>query len=131
MNCWPSRVLGKSLQLTCGVLGQLNVSNTDYLCQRVIGGSLIVYTTWVSDTPVISRLPRTLDDHEWSYTKSSIKHQPQQNKELYALKIPDQRSCRGSLSSFYAPGPDLIYMASHLIYHIYSLEINFLICTPE
>ena len=31
--------------------------------------------------------------HEWSYTKSSIKHQLQQTKELHVLKIPDQISC--------------------------------------
>ena len=31
--------------------------------------------------------------HGWSYTKSSIKHQPQQTKGLHALIIPGQHSC--------------------------------------
>ena len=31
--------------------------------------------------------------HEWSYIKSSIKHQPQQTKGLRALKILYQLSC--------------------------------------
>ena len=28
--------------------------------------------------------------HEWSYIKSSIKHQPQKTKGFHALKVPDQ-----------------------------------------
>ena len=38
------------------------------------------------DTPVTYYAPEMA--HEWSYIKSSIKHQPQQTRELYAPKIP-------------------------------------------
>ena len=37
--------------------------------------------------------------HEWSYIKSSIKHQPQKTKELHALIIPGQLSCPLELKS--------------------------------
>ena len=40
-----------------------------------------------------SDLPSTLMAHEWSYTKSSFKHQPQQTLGLHALKITNQFSC--------------------------------------
>ena len=38
--------------------------------------------------------------HEWSYSKSSVKHQPQQTKGLHALKILDQLSCLGLEQKF-------------------------------
>ena len=40
------------------------------------------------DTPATCQAPYMA--HWWSYTKSSIKHQPQPTKRLHALKIHDQ-----------------------------------------
>ena len=41
--------------------------------------------------------------HEWSYSKSNIKDQPQQTKALYAFKIPDQLACPLELKTIQQP----------------------------